>query len=592
MLYRNLIISVLIIFSLLPANAQVKKKETGLKREVTLYNPYKPSLPESKKMSFLPDLNDTSKVRPYFRYDVRTTPFLPEYTISPIKAASLLPDPLPKLYKGYINLGIGNYLTPLAEVSITNERSKKGSIGFYGRHFSSNGKVDLDNGAMVFAGYMDNDVSLFGSKFFRNNILKSSVDFSQKVRYAYGYSPFTTEYFNPLLMDFTPGKGDIRMRYNNLGAKASLSSLTLDSTRLSYKFDVHYNYFYNEKNLFQHSAGFSGIVSKSYEGLYIGSGINYDYYKLPDSLLITPKYIFSISPFIKKSSEKWSYKLGIEALLDRNITATARFHVYPDVNIRLNVVPSYVSFFAGLSGKLDKNEPSAIISENPYLIRDGSLFKLPNTSHDLVISSGLKGNNGLGGSYLVSASYSVISNMLFYSNNVVADSVKVTSRGSYFSAITDDAEVLNVHAEISGPINDKLSYFGAGNLYKYALSKYEYAWDKPGWDAKLALKYNMRDKIIAGIDISAQGKRREIVNGDLQNLLIKEANTTVPINPGQEYMFQMPCHINLNISAEYRYSKILSFWMKLNNIANNRYYEWAFYPSQGFLFMVGFTYSL
>jgi hypothetical protein len=281
---------------------------------------------------------------------------------------------LPKLYKGYINLGIGNYLTPLAEVSVTNERSKKGSIGFYGRHFSSNGKVELDNGRMVFAGYMDNDVSLFGSKFFRNNVLKTSVDFSQKIRYAYGYSPITTEYFNPLLMDFTPGKGDIRMRYNNSGAKASLSSLNLDSTRLSYKFEVYYNYFYNEKNLFQHSAGFSGIVSKSYEGLYIGSGINYDYYRLPDSLLITPKYIFSISPFLKKSSEKWSYKLGIEALLDRNMTATARFHLYPDVNISLNVVPSYVSFFAGISGKLDKNEPSEA-SSNAICARAGPVVE-------------------------------------------------------------------------------------------------------------------------------------------------------------------------------------------------------------------------
>jgi len=54
----------------------------------------------------------------------------------------------------------------------------------------------------------------------------------------------------------------------------------------------------------------------------------------------------------------------------------------------------------------------------------------------------------------------------------------------------------------------------------------------------------------------------------------------------------MPAHLNLNLSAEYRYSKILSFWTKLNNIANNRYYEWAYYQSQGFLFMLGFTYSL
>ena len=151
MIKRNLIITVLIIFTL-SASAQVKKQETGLKREVTLYNPYKPTLPESKKRSFLPDMNDTSKVRPDFHYDVRTTPFLPEYTISPIKAAALLPDPLPKLYKSYINFGIGNYLTPLAEISITNERSKKGAIGFYARHFSTNGNVELDNGKKAFAG--------------------------------------------------------------------------------------------------------------------------------------------------------------------------------------------------------------------------------------------------------------------------------------------------------------------------------------------------------------------------------------------------------------------------------------------------------
>jgi len=589
MIKRNLFIPILIIFSLLPVNAQVKKQETGLKREVTLYNPYKPSLPESKKRSFLPDLNDTSKVRPDFRYDVKTTPFLPEYTISPIKAASLLPDPLPKLYKGYINLGIGNYLTPLAEISMTNERSNKGSIGFYARHFSSNGKVELENGTKVFAGYMDNDVSLFGSKFFRNNILKSSIDFSQKVRYAYGYAPYTKEYYNPLLMDFTPEKSDIRMRYNNLGAKASLSSLTLDSASFSYKFDVYYNYFYNEKNLIQRSAGFSGMMAKSYEGLYIGSGINYDYYRLPDSLLTTSKYIASISPFIKKSSDQWSFKLGIEALLDKNMALSPKFHLYPDVNFNLNVVPSYVSFFAGLSGKLDKNEPSAIISENPYLIRNGSLFKLPNTSHDLVISSGLRGNTGLGGIYLVSASYSLISNMLFYSNIVIPDSVNVTARGSYFSALTDDVELLNVHAEMSGPINDKISFNGAANLYKYTLSRFEYAWNKPGWDAKIGLKYNLRDKIIAGVEITVMGKRWETINGDLP---IPATNPTVPIIPDQRFIIQMPAHLNLNLSAEYRYSKILSFWTKLNNISNNRYYEWAFYPSQGFLLMLGFTYSL
>jgi hypothetical protein len=562
-------------------SAQVKKQETGLKREVTLYNPYKPSLPESKKKSFLPDMNDTSKVRPDFRYEINTTPFVPEYTISPIKAASLLPDPLPKLYKSYVNIGLGNYLTPLAEVSITNERSKKGSIGFYGRHFSTNGKVELDNGKKVFAGYMDNDVSLFGRKFFRKSLFSSSVDFSQKIRYAYGYSPFS-----PMLIDVSPPKRDLRMRYNNLGAKASLSSLTLDSTSFSYDFDVYYNFFYNTKNLFQHSAGITGMMAKSYEEFYVGSGISYDYYRLSDFLYSDPKYIFSISPFLKKSAEQWSFKLGIQALLDKNETVSAKLHVYPDINFSFNIIPTYIRFFAGLSGKLEKNEHSKIISENPYLLGNGSLFKLPNTNHKLIVLAGLKGNTGIGGTYMVSASYSLIDKMLFYSSIVFPDSIFTPDRGSYFSALTDDVELFNVHGEMSGAINEKLSFNGMVNLNKYTLSNYDYAWNKPGWDGKLGLKYNLRDKIIAGMDISVQGMRRLIINGE--NI---SATTVLPLNNPAE-IIKMPAHFNLNLSAEYRYSRILSIWTKLNNISYNNYYEWAYYPSQNFLFMLGFTYSL
>ena len=581
MIKRNIIVPVFLLFSLLPVSAQVKKQETGLKREVTLYNPYKPSLPESKKKSFLPDMNDTSKVRPDFRYEINTTPFVPEYTISPIKAASLLPDPLPKLYKSYVNIGLGNYITPLAEVSITNERSKKGSIGFYGRHFSTNGKVELDNGRKVFAGYMDNDVSLFGRKFFRKSLFSSSVDFSQKIRYAYGYSPF-----NPMLIDVSPPKRDLRMRYNNLGAKASLSSLTLDSTSFSYDFDVYYNFFYNTKDLFQHSAGITGMMAKSYEEFYVGSGISYDYYRLSDFLYSDPKYIFSISPFIKKSAEQWSFKLGIQALLDKNETVTAKLHVYPDINFSFNIVPTYIRFFAGLSGKLEKNEPSIIISENPYLLGNGSLFKLPNTNHKLIVLTGLKGNTGIGGTYMVSASYSLIDKMLFYSSIVFPDSIFTPDRGSYFSALTDDVELFNVHGEMSGAINDKLSFNAMVNLNKYTLSNFDYAWNKPGWDGKLGLKYNLRDKIIAGMDISVQGMRRLIINGE--NI---SATTVLPLNNPAE-IIKMPAHFNLNLSAEYRYSKILSIWTKLNNISYNSYYEWAYYPSQNFLFMLGFTYSL
>ncbi|MBK7479198.1 MAG: hypothetical protein IPI69_05320 [Bacteroidales bacterium] len=57
-------------------------------------------------------------------------------------------------------------------------------------------------------------------------------------------------------------------------------------------------------------------------------------------------------------------------------------------------------------------------------------------------------------------------------------------------------------------------------------------------------------------------------------------------------VIEQPVHVNLGLSAEYRYTRILSFWVKVDNVSWNRYYEWAFYPSQMFNIMAGFSYSL
>ena len=573
---KILIIIPLMIMSGLTLSAQTDQKD--LDREVTMYNPYKPSLPEFKKRSYLPDINDTSKLRPDFTYDIVTTAYTPSYTISPIKPAALLPDPLPKLYKSYIKLGFGNYVTPMAELSITNERSKKGAIGFYGRHFSTNGhislKEDLDK---VFAGYMDNDVSLYGKKFFRGSQLEASVDFTQKLRYAYGY--------DTSIVDYEAEKKEIRMGYNNLAADISFASLTLDSTSYSYDFDLNYDYFYNTNKKSQHNIGLTGSMATKYEGFYIGSGIDIQYFMLSESLSDQSKYLASLSPFVKKSTPQWNFKAGLQLILDRNMTDKPKFHIYPDVNFGFSVVPSYVRFFAALNGKLEINEPKKIIEENPFLLRDGSLFEQPNTSHNLIISAGLNGNNGIGGNYVVSASYSLIDDMLFYANIVDTIDMISAEKGNMFVVLPDDVEVLKIHGEMTGSIKDKVIYGAEGNFYNYSLTGYDFPINRPDWDATLGLKYNLRNKIIVGAEVMALGKRqlaymqRSIFGSTFVSTFVKL--------PEME-----PVHVNINFNAEYRYTRILSFWLKVNNIAFNRYYEYAFYPTQRFVCMVGLSYSL
>jgi hypothetical protein len=570
---KKIIITILIITLItLPVLAQKKQQETVLKREVTLYNPYKPSLPDVVKKSYLPDMTDTVNVRPVFKYDLSPEPFMPAYSISPIRPASLLPDPLSKLYRSYIIFGLGNYLTPLAEISITNERSKKGAIGIIARHFSTNGKVELQNLKKVFAGYMDNDVSFFGKKFLDRSIFHGSVDLNQKTRYAYGY--------DTIFKGYELAKKNIRLNYYNAGAAIGLVSSKLDSSNLSYDFDLAYNFFHNTATLYQHGLGFTGLMAKSFEGFYVGSGLEFDYYSFSDSAYADPRYIAALSPFIKKSTKEWSFKLGFQALLDRGVTTSAKPHIYPDLNFSFNIVPSYVSFFADMSGKLVKNEPLNVIGENPFIFPGKTLFNIPNTDYSLVVKAGLTGSTGIEGNYQVSASYSVVNDMLLFTNHIVMDIIPLRI-GNYFKPLSDDAEILNVHGEMSGKIAEFLSLNTEANWYRYTLTQNEFAWNKPDWDASVGLKYNLKNKIIAGIDLNASGKRK---------LLVTTEDISVPGFTNKT--IDMPAYLNISLSAEYRYTKILSFWLKFNNISFSRYYEWAFYPSQRFLCLVGFTYSL
>ena len=54
----------------------------------------------------------------------------------------------------------------------------------------------------------------------------------------------------------------------------------------------------------------------------------------------------------------------------------------------------------------------------------------------------------------------------------------------------------------------------------------------------------------------------------------------------------LPLTFDANLGLEYRYSKLLSFWARFNNLAAQRYYLYNNYPSYRFRVMLGLTYAL
>ncbi len=359
----------------------------------------------------------------------------------------------------------------------------------------------------------------------------------------------------------------------------------MDSSRFAFEFNLGYDYFHDNQDLSRNKFRFSGEMAKVFKGFFAGAGLDFNHYTVPGIIQPYPKYIAAVNPFLKKSTSQWYFKLGAQALLERNIEEEAGLHFYPDLGFGFTIVPSYINFFSSLTGKLEVNDPLNVIEVNPFIITvlnqapATNLYNIRNTDYKMIVSAGFKGNTGLEGNYELSASYSLADNLLFYSNVLSPDSV--SGRGNYFRPVYDNADILNLHGGMNGKLGPNLYFSTSINFYRYTMTLLEHPPDRPEWDASLGLRYNLRDKIIAGIQVTALGEREHML-------------TRFTLNPAETIPFYInePWHLNLNLSAEYRYSKILSFWTKFNNISYQRYYEWAYYPTHRFLFMLGFTYSL
>jgi len=214
-------------------------EDEAIRRSVTLYNPYKPTLQAAAKHTLLPSADDTSTVRVTFAYDFTPGSFVPEYEVSPIKSAVLSPDPLEELRKGYVSLGFGTYLSPFLEVSISNGRSAKGSIGLFTRSYASASRIELENDARVYGGFLDNQAILYGKKYFRRSRLDMDIDFRQMTRYAYGYDPD--------VIGYDPDKKDIRSLYYDATARARYFTMEPDSNDINWDATVSYNIFMRER---------------------------------------------------------------------------------------------------------------------------------------------------------------------------------------------------------------------------------------------------------------------------------------------------------------------------------------------------------
>ncbi|PCH94528.1 MAG: hypothetical protein COB85_05545, partial [Bacteroidetes bacterium] len=460
-------------------------------------------------------------------------------------------------------------------------RSKKHAWGVHVKHLSSNGKVK-DAG---YSGYSDTEFDLNGKMFLKKHTLSGGASYKHNTVHFYGFDINDTAISN--LGDAVMGRDAIRQQFSLISGNVRLLSHYRDSAAINHDIQLDY---YNltdryglEENSFMLTANLNRYFNKEFFNLLISYDyMDEKYYSNTDSSAIQANSIIRVNPSVSTDGKKYKFVVGIGAYIEVDALYGTSYSFYPNVYFCYNLIDDILKPYVGINGRLRRNSFKTLSDENPFVLSPprvehntystkSTIPRIKNSRHSIQFYGGFKGEFSKSSAFNVSVSRDKIDNEMFF----VTDTN--SSMKNRFTVVYDNIKYFNVHAEFSFHDKDRFKLMFMGDYNLYVTDYEEKAWHKPELELTLSATYNIKEKIIAKADIYIFGNQ-------YAKEFEADGKTVVAV--------KLPAAVDLNLSIEYRYTKKLSAFLMLNNIAATKYYRYHNYPTQRFNLLGGITFIL
>ncbi len=556
--------------------AYSQKKDENIGTEVVnVVKPYTPTVSDAFKVRETPVLDDEETLKKEeINYNIFSFPVASTFMPSKGKAAAVDKTEQERLFKNYLTLGIGNYANANAELFITENIDDNSYVGGMLRHFSSQGGI---KGLMLDDKFMDTSLDLtYGYK-------QQSFSWTADMGYqhqVYNWYGVNTEYF---------GAPDPAL-YNGVDPQHTFHNFYLGS-RLTFndsffkEASIKYNRFWDAagsgENRFYVKPSFDfefndTKIKTSFIVDYIGGNFKQDYFGFDKinygfaNIGVSPSYIIN--------RDAWTINLGAAAYYSSDLeNSESKFFIYPQISASLKVVGDLMIFYTGIDGSLQQNSYRDFTNENPFL---SPTLGIAPTDRQYDIFAGLKGKLASNVSYTIRGSYTSEKGKALFVRNPypVAGSFTNLSDlegyqlGNSFMIAYDDVKTIGFFGEIKADFSKNVTFGINGSFNSYSTDKLPEAWNLPSFKTGMNLHVNITDKIYAGTDLFYVGQREDV------NYI---ATTTMTIDG----------YFDANANVGYRYNDRFTAFLRLNNIANQAYQKWSFYPVQQFQVLVGANYK-
>lgn len=577
--FRYIYCAVAVLFSSTIVVAQNEEEEV-YNENVVVISGYQPVLQKTERINVVHRITDTANMKVDFNYKVYPHRLFSLYAPERINAARLVGEPSAKLYKSYIKLGMGNYMSPLADLYFNSLKNK--SLNYSARVYHNSSWWSLKDYGSNW--YSNTDVDLFGKYMWKNKVLSANVFYNNDYNLYYGFTDSTLNTIYPNLNRDDLEKSDYSQVYNYVGANVDFRTSNKKIEDLYYQvalgiynFSDHYasNEFCFKMNADLHY-GFAWFGN---EKEILGMQVAWDLYSNTVDTMIYPyafkgissidsikekEHLLKIHPYFKFKL----YGFDLEAGLNVFVSTSNKVKLKPHIILSQDFSDETLHFSIGAVGDAIRNGWQNLRIENPYVAPHTETATTYTNKYFLEGKFALMNNLDLG----LALAYQTFTNapVFMIDTNYAL--------GNVYSPIYIDYDMLQVGFNSKYRLSENLGLAFSANYYRYFLpekSPIQEMLYKPNFDLDLGAFYSYNDKIIVSLNAILLGK----MNGlNIEN---------------NEYVYEkMPIKYGIDLNVEYRYTKALSFFATFDNVAFQRYFYWTNYPSQKFRVMFGLTYTI
>lgn len=560
-------------------NAQTAAKDTLLNRQVLLEREYTPTIQDASKIDKMPALHEPQRKQYDIRFEENTpTIFLSSFQVTEIGSSDILTAITKSKQRGYFDFRAGMYSNVTVNGGYRIVEKTNQQLDIFGYHNSTNGNID----------YLEKTEGLDKIKAKNmENFIKAQYKYDFESAKWYLNTSFLNNgfnyYGNPYLIQ---DKTDLAHKIENLtknqeinifGVETGLESAQKEDS-FGYQASIRYNRFTSKYNSnisydgpkgnildakvnlskpfqFDKRIGIKGSLFyqkyDEHKNMYIEGSNDQTYHNLT---------IVRANPYIKFENGDFDLLLGANAnwAMDRSNS----FLVAPTINAKWTFNDNNVVYL-DVDGGINDNSFISIYKENKYMKPMGRV-STSKTLYDAQL--------GIRSGAIAGLEFDIFGGYKYTKNQHLFVPATAFSWGNISDVLYGDIGQGNIGASVKTkliPYTD-LSLKAVSHFYnlKNDESFAKKAWGLPTFTFNLGADFSFIDNLIISANYELSGGRKTLINGN--SVSMKNIN-------------------ELNVKAGYHILDWITFYVKVNNLLNQKYERYYGYTLQGVAASAGFN---